>query len=88
MKKYKATALNSFISMDNTCFSFKKGDQITILDKDQKGWLYGSFNGEKEWFPATSVKINNDDDSQTNSQLDQSLLSTSLQSLLGNAVIC
>jgi Rho guanine nucleotide exchange factor 7 len=36
--------------------NFKKGDIITITQKEEGGWWEGTFEGKTGWFPSNYVK--------------------------------
>lgn len=36
--------------------NFKKGDIITITQKDEGGWWEGTLEGKTGWFPSNYVK--------------------------------
>lgn len=84
--KAVATATDRFISSDDPSFSFKKGDQVLITDKDDKGWYFGSLNGKKGWFPAIYVAINQKESTHNNCENGTLPFSASLKDLLGSSV--
>ena len=40
----------------NLQLNFKKGDFITITQKDEGGWWEGTLDGKTGWFPSNYVK--------------------------------
>jgi len=52
----KATALYDYSATSSEELSFRTGDQITILKKDDSGWWEGELNGQKGWVPANYMQ--------------------------------
>ncbi|XP_046452044.1 rho guanine nucleotide exchange factor 7-like isoform X1 [Daphnia pulex] len=49
-------AVYSFKGKNNDELNFKKGDIITITQKEEGGWWEGTFEGKTGWFPSNYVK--------------------------------
>ena len=54
--KPQARALYDYDAANDDELTFKEGDVITILQKDQAGWWEGEINGRKGWVPANYIK--------------------------------
>ncbi|KAJ8952296.1 hypothetical protein NQ318_007464 [Aromia moschata] len=63
-------AVYSFKGSNNDELCFKKGDVITVTQKDE-GWWEGTLNGKTGWFPSNYVKESNDVPKPTVSQQNQ-----------------
>jgi len=49
-------AVYSFKGKNNDELNFKKGDVITITQKEEGGWWEGTLEGKTGWFPSNYVK--------------------------------
>nr|XP_022918713.1 rho guanine nucleotide exchange factor 7 isoform X2 [Onthophagus taurus] len=49
-------AIYSFKGTNNDELCFKKGDKITITQKEDGGWWEGTLGGKTGWFPSNYVK--------------------------------
>jgi len=54
MQNRKAVALESYEAGD---LKFEIGDEVTIVDEDESGYLLGEFNGSKGKFPSHLVRL-------------------------------
>lgn len=50
-------AIRDNVGKDEDELSFKKGDIMVAIAKDDTGWIKGILNGKEGWFPAESVEI-------------------------------
>jgi hypothetical protein len=54
--KPTVTALYDYDATTEDELSFKEGDQIVVIQKDQGGWWEGELRGKRGWIPANYVK--------------------------------
>ena len=52
----KARALYNFSAQRDGDLSFNLGDEIIVLEKDDKGWWKGEVNGKTGVFPSNYVE--------------------------------
>lgn len=52
-----ALALHSFEPTSSTCLSFRAGEIIKTLNKDNSGWWDGELSGRRGWFPSNYVEV-------------------------------
>lgn len=54
-----ALALHTFTpgEISPTCLSFRAGQVISILTKDDSGWWDGTVDGKRGWFPSNFVEV-------------------------------
>lgn len=56
MEAYTVQAEYSFQGENNDELRFKKGDVITVTQREDGGWWEGTLNEVTGWFPSNYVK--------------------------------
>lgn len=52
-----AIALHTYTESSSTCLSFRAGQVIRTLHKDDSGWWDGTVEGKRGWFPSNFVEV-------------------------------
>lgn len=52
-----ALAMHDFEPSSATCLSFRAGQVIRTLNKDDSGWWDGELEGKRGWFPSNYVEV-------------------------------
>lgn len=48
-------AMHDYLAENPTCLSFRTGQVIHVLNRDNSGWWDGELEGRRGWFPSNYV---------------------------------